>query len=67
MKLSAHGPDAERARGFAERFLAHHGLSAGARLTVHRAIPAHSGLGSGTQLGLAVGRALAIAGQGVAH
>ena len=31
----------------------------GARLTIHRSIPAHSGLGSGTQLGLAVGRALA--------
>jgi beta-RFAP synthase len=58
-RLSAHGPDAARARQFAERFLAHHGLSAGARLTVHRAIPPHSGLGSGTQLGLAVGRALA--------
>ena len=57
--LSAAGPDAERVLGFAERFLAHHEVSAGARLTVHRAIPPHSGLGSGTQLGLAVGRALA--------
>jgi beta-RFAP synthase len=58
-RLSAHGPDAERALAFAERFLAHHRLSGGARLTVHRAIPTHSGLGSGTQLGLAVARALA--------
>jgi beta-RFAP synthase len=58
-ELSASGPDADRAREFAERFLGYHRLKDGARLTVHRAIPAHSGLGSGTQLGLAVGRALA--------
>jgi beta-RFAP synthase len=58
-RLTAHGPDAERARGFGERFLTHHGLKGGARLTLHRAIPPHSGLGSGTQLGLAVARALA--------
>ena len=58
-ELRADGPDADRARGFAERFLSYHGLPGGARLTVHRAIPPHSGLGSGTQLGLAVGRALA--------
>jgi beta-RFAP synthase len=58
-RLSAHGPDAGRAAAFAERFLTHHGLADGARLTVHRHIPPHSGLGSGTQLGLAVARALA--------
>jgi beta-ribofuranosylaminobenzene 5'-phosphate synthase len=58
-RLSAHGPDGDRAVGFAKRFLAHHGLPGGARLTVHRHIPQHSGLGSGTQLGLAVARALA--------
>jgi beta-ribofuranosylaminobenzene 5'-phosphate synthase len=58
-RLSAHGPDGERALAFAERFLTFHGQRTGARLTVHRSIPAHSGLGSGTQLGLAVGRALA--------
>jgi beta-ribofuranosylaminobenzene 5'-phosphate synthase len=58
-RVSAHGPDAERAAAFAERFLEAHGLRAGVRLSVHRSIPAHSGLGSGTQLGLAVARALA--------
>jgi beta-ribofuranosylaminobenzene 5'-phosphate synthase len=58
-RLTAEGPDAERALGFAQRFLTHHGCQGGARLTVHRAIPSHSGLGSGTQLGLAVARALA--------
>jgi len=58
-RVNARGPDAERAAAFAERFLGYHGLESGARLTVHRAIPPHSGLGSGTQLGLAVARALA--------
>ncbi len=58
-RLSARGPDAERALAYAERFLGFHGRPAEGRLTVHRSIPAHSGLGSGTQLGLAVARALA--------
>ena len=58
-RLAAEGPDAERAAEFARRFMAHHRLSTGARLTIHRGIPPHSGLGSGTQLGLAVARALA--------
>ncbi|HEX2219393.1 MAG TPA: beta-ribofuranosylaminobenzene 5'-phosphate synthase family protein [Gemmatimonadales bacterium] len=57
--IAAEGPDADRAAEFARRFLAHHGLSEGARVVVHRPIPAHSGLGSGTQLGLSVARALA--------
>jgi beta-ribofuranosylaminobenzene 5'-phosphate synthase len=57
--IRAHGPDGERAAEFARRFLTFHGLSAGVELTVHRTIPSHAGLGSGTQLGLAVARALA--------
>jgi beta-RFAP synthase len=57
--VRAAGPDAGRAAAFARRFLAHHGLSGGARIVVHRSIPAHSGLGSGTQLGLSVARGLA--------
>lgn len=57
--LSASGSDAARAAEFARRFLGYHRLTGGARLVVHRRIPAHSGLGSGTQLGLAVARALA--------
>ena len=57
--LTASGPDASRAIEFARRFLAFHGLPEGVRLVVHRAIPSHAGLGSGTQLGLAVARALA--------
>ena len=57
--LSAQGEDAERAREFARLFLAHHHLRAGAEIHVHRTLPSHVGLGSGTQLALAVARALA--------
>ncbi|HJX88120.1 MAG TPA: hypothetical protein VJ277_11210, partial [Gemmatimonadales bacterium] len=45
-EVSAAGPEADRVEAFARRFLAHHRLSGGARLTLHRAIPPHSGLGS---------------------
>ena len=57
--VTAIGPDADRAVGYARRFLSHHQLATGADITIERALPAHSGLGSGTQLALAVGRALA--------
>jgi beta-RFAP synthase len=57
--VSAEGPDSARAVEFARRFLSVHGIDGGARLVVHQRIPAHSGLGSGTQLGLSVARALA--------
>jgi beta-ribofuranosylaminobenzene 5'-phosphate synthase len=58
-RVSAEGPDADRASEFASRFLTHTGVPAGVHLHIHRAIPSHSGLGSGTQLALAVARALA--------
>jgi beta-ribofuranosylaminobenzene 5'-phosphate synthase len=57
--LEAGGPDGARALGFARAFLAHHGRTAGVRIEVRRALPSHAGLGSGTQLALAVGRGLA--------
>jgi len=57
--LCAEGDDADRAAQFAARYLAHYGLPEAARVTVHRALPPHSGLGSGTQLALSVARALA--------
>ena len=57
--LHAEGPDADRALAFARCCAAFHGQSLGARLRLHRVIPAHAGLGSGTQLALAVARALA--------
>lgn len=58
-RLSAAGPDADRATEFAHRFLAFHRLPEAGRIVIHKAIPSHAGLGSGTQLGLAVARALA--------
>jgi beta-ribofuranosylaminobenzene 5'-phosphate synthase len=57
--LDVQGEDADRAVEFASRFLSHHDIRRGARVRVHRALPAHAGLGSGTQLALAVARALA--------
>lgn len=57
--VRASGADAERAAEFARRFLAFHGIASGADVRVERAIPPHSGLGSGTQLALCVARALA--------
>ncbi|MFN2433608.1 MAG: beta-ribofuranosylaminobenzene 5'-phosphate synthase family protein [Gemmatimonadota bacterium] len=56
--LDVEGPGRERAAEFALRCLTHHGLP-GARVRVVEAIPAHSGLGSGTQLALAVAAGLA--------
>jgi beta-ribofuranosylaminobenzene 5'-phosphate synthase len=58
-RVSAEGPDAQRAIEFATRYLAFHGVSSGVHLVLHRTIPSHAGLGSGTQLGLGVARALA--------
>lgn len=57
--LEAEGDDAERALAYGRQFLEHFHSKRGARIRVHRALPAHAGLGSGTQLALAVGRALA--------
>src|SRR3954447_16044309 len=57
-QLTAEGPDSARALEFAERFLAFHGLPGRVHLVVHKAIPSHAGLGSGTQLALAVSKAL---------
>jgi beta-ribofuranosylaminobenzene 5'-phosphate synthase len=58
-RLAAEGPDAERALAFARRFAAHHRLKLDVHFCLHRVIPPHAGLGSGTQLALAVARALA--------
>ena len=46
-EIKAQGPDADRASEFAVRFLSYHRLQGGVRLTIHKAIPSHSGLGSG--------------------
>jgi beta-RFAP synthase len=55
---SVEGPQAERATLDLKRLAAHLGLPGGHRLAVHRAIPAHAGLGSGTQMALAIAAAL---------
>ncbi|HEY6547830.1 MAG TPA: beta-ribofuranosylaminobenzene 5'-phosphate synthase family protein, partial [Vicinamibacteria bacterium] len=57
-ELSVTGEGAERVREYARRFLDHEGIAQGAAVRVHRSIPAHAGLGSGTQLALATARAL---------
>ncbi|PYO15625.1 MAG: GHMP kinase [Gemmatimonadetes bacterium] len=58
-ELRAEGPDATRALEFARRFASHHGIDARLHFCLHRTIPAHAGLGSGTQLALAVAGAMA--------
>lgn len=51
----AEGPDAARAARYATVLAERFGLSDGVRIEVDEAIPPHAGLGSGTQLALAVG------------
>jgi beta-RFAP synthase len=54
----AEGPQADRAMRQLVRLVAHLGLPAGHALLIRRAIPAHAGLGSGTQLALAIAAAV---------
>jgi beta-RFAP synthase len=56
--LEVVGEDAGRARAIADQVRAQLRLTSGARLVVQRALPPHAGLGSGTQLALAVARAI---------
>lgn len=58
-RLRASGDDADRAAAYAERFLHAHRIRDGAQIIVETAFPRHAGLGSGTQLALAVARGLA--------
>jgi beta-RFAP synthase len=57
--LVVEGLEQERVAAFARRFFGHYPLPGGVRLCLQAAIPSHVGLGSGTQLALAVGTALA--------
>jgi beta-RFAP synthase len=57
--LQAEGPGGERAVKAARKFAAVHGLDDPVAIHIHQAIPEHIGLGSGTQLELAVGMGLA--------
>ena len=47
-----------RVEKYAEKFISRKGLSTGCKIVVNERIPDHSGLGSGTQLALAVGTAI---------
>lgn len=58
-ELVIDGQDQKRAEAFARRFFERYTLASAAHLRIERTIPAHVGLGSGTQLALAVGTALA--------
>jgi beta-RFAP synthase len=65
--LSAVGLDADRAKANLEKLARHFGIDGSFSLRVEAAIPSHVGLGSGTQLALAVGVAVArLAGLGAA-
>jgi beta-ribofuranosylaminobenzene 5'-phosphate synthase len=57
--VEAEGAEANRAVEFARRYLASQGIREGVRIVIRHAIPEHAGLGSGTQLALAVARGIA--------
>ncbi len=52
------GPSSKRAENYAEQVLSHFGIDGGVKMSIKSAIPEHSGLGSGTQLSLAVASAI---------
>ncbi len=57
-ETTVEGPESARVFEHLERLSAHLGIPDHHRVTVQRAIPGHAGLGSGTQLALAVAAAL---------
>ena len=57
-KLAVTGERTERVKALAKRFFETYGVKSGASIKVEQTIPEHSGLGSGTQLALAVATAL---------
>jgi beta-RFAP synthase len=58
-RLEAVGQERGRVFTLARQFLRHYHLRQGVRISVTATIPAHAGLGSGTQLALSVAHALA--------
>jgi beta-RFAP synthase len=58
-ELIVDGLERERVTAYARHFLEHYSLPGTVHLNLRSSIPAHVGLGSGTQLALAVGAALA--------
>jgi beta-ribofuranosylaminobenzene 5'-phosphate synthase len=57
--VEAEGPEANRAAEFARRYIDSQRIRGGVRILIRHAIPEHAGLGSGTQLALAVARGIA--------
>jgi beta-ribofuranosylaminobenzene 5'-phosphate synthase len=57
-ELQVHGYESERAERYLARLLVARGWSPALRVEVREAMPAHAGLGSGTQLAIALGAAL---------
>jgi beta-ribofuranosylaminobenzene 5'-phosphate synthase len=57
--LSVSGDETGRVEALARRFLRHYHLRQSAHISIKETIPAHIGLGSGTQLALSVAAALA--------
>lgn len=57
-KTAVQGQEADRTGKLLERFKEHFGIDGEFAISVAEAIPAHAGLGSGTQLALAIGTAL---------
>jgi beta-ribofuranosylaminobenzene 5'-phosphate synthase len=57
--FAASGPGAERALDFAKRLSMRMGLPQAVSIRIYESIPEHVGFGSGTQLALAVGTAIA--------
>lgn len=53
------GMSLKRAENYAEQILSHFGIDGGVGLFIDSAIPEHAGLGSGTQLSLAIASAIA--------
>jgi beta-ribofuranosylaminobenzene 5'-phosphate synthase len=56
--IDINGPSSERAENYAEQVLSHFGVDGGVKMSIESAIPEHAGLGSGTQLSLAVASAI---------
>ena len=56
--FSVSGTQAPRVEAFTRRLQRHFQIAPGCRIVIHDAIPEHVGLGSGTQLAIAVGAAL---------
>lgn len=52
------GPDAERAKYYAGSMLEHLNIRSGVHINIEKNFPSHAGLGSGTQMALAVGSAI---------